>query len=53
VQRAQQLGLQGLPVLNNRSPDDVVAAANRDLTERIHNHELDQKLVAEQAKAGI
>jgi phage recombination protein Bet len=53
VQRAQQLGLQGLPVLNNRSPDDVVAAANRDLTERIHHHELDQKLVAEQAKAGI
>jgi phage recombination protein Bet len=45
VQRAQKLGLQGLPVLNNRSPDDVVAAANRTLLERITNFELDQKLM--------
>jgi phage recombination protein Bet len=53
VQQAQKLGLQGLPVLNNRSTDDVVAEANRVLLERIKNHELDQALVAEQAKASI
>lgn len=43
VGRAAELGLTGVPTLGNRSTDDVIAAANRELAGRIRSIELDQQ----------
>lgn len=48
VARAQELGIQGVPTLNSRTPSSGIAEANEALRERIANIELDQKLDAEQ-----
>jgi hypothetical protein len=50
--RARELGLHGVPVLVNTAADDVLLEANRALSERIVNLELDQELAAEKPKKG-
>lgn len=49
VAQARQRQLTGFPTTNVHSGDDMLAQANTDLAQRIHDYDLDQKLAAEQA----